>query len=315
MDERFAIARMKPIAAVLLLCVALLLISTHQTFAQNTSSDETAAETEPEEAKAGSETAQRRRLLKRVGPQPLTTEEQQEAQRLSRIARSQGTDPTAIVGRVQLSNEYDALTSRSRVNILSGRVDVPYGGNWLLSVITPLRWSHLNGLRNEDGLGDVFVRTGARLYTVPGYAFFAAADFTLPTATDPQLGLGKYTVAPTAATARVFPHIDSLLFAVLQQQLSFGGDPSRRDVSISRLSVFFNTVWTERWWTQIQAVGQLDWQRDGKSSLTLEFEGGHRLTREWLLWVRPGVGVLGRDVIGSYEWNLEVGVRRMFASF
>ena len=83
------------------------------------------------------------------------------------------------------------------------------------------------------------------------------------------------------------------------------GAAARRDVSLSRLFVFFNTVWTERWWTQVQAVGELDWQRDGKSSLTLEFEGDHRLTREWLLWVRPGVGVLGRDVIGAYEWNVE----------
>jgi hypothetical protein len=113
----------------------------------------------------------------------------------------------------------------------------------------------------------------------------------------------------------VFPNIGFLLLAVLQQQLSFGGDPSRRDVSLSRFSVFFNTVWTERWWTQIQAVAQLDWQRDAKCSLTLEFERGHRLTGEWLLWVRPGVGVLGREVIGAYEWNVEVDVRRMFASF
>lgn len=308
---------MKLVSPLLLLCVALLQISPRQTFAQTKSSDETAAETEPEQSRPGSETPERRRLLKRVGPQPLTPEEQQEAQRLSRIARSQGTDPTAIVGRVQLSNEYNALTSSGRVNSLSGRVDIPYGGNWLLSVITPLRWSHVNGpgLGNENGLGDLFVRTGARLYMVPGYAFFAAADLTFPTATSPQLGLGKYTVSPTAATARVFPDIDSLLFAVLQQQLSFGGDPSRRDVSLSRLSVLFNTIWTEHWWTQIQAVAQLDWQRDGKSSLTLEFEGGHRLTREWLLWVRPGIGVLGRDVIGAYDWSVEVGVRRMFASF
>ena len=74
-----AIARMKLILAVLLLCVALLLISPRQTFAQTTSSDKTAAETEPEEAKAGSEKPEGRRLLKRIGPQPLTAEEQQEA--------------------------------------------------------------------------------------------------------------------------------------------------------------------------------------------------------------------------------------------
>ena len=32
-------------------------------------------------------------------------------------------------------------------------------------------------------------------------------------------------------------------------------------------------------------------------------------------YVRPGVGIYGRAVTGAYNWNIEVGVRYMFASF
>jgi hypothetical protein len=43
----------------------------------------------------------KRRFLSRVGPQQLTPEQREEAERLRKLAAKYGTDPTAIVGRVQ----------------------------------------------------------------------------------------------------------------------------------------------------------------------------------------------------------------------
>lgn len=33
------------------------------------------------------------------------------------------------------------------------------------------------------------------------------------------------------------------------------------------------------------------------------------------MYVRSGVGIWGRDLMGAYEWNVEVGIRYMFGSF
>jgi hypothetical protein len=140
-------------------------------------------------------------------------------------------------------------------------------------------------------------------------------DFTFPTAVLSNLGSGKYTIGPLAATARAFPDLNSLLFGLIQHQTSIGGDPSRRDVEFSRFALAWNTIWGERWWTLVQAQSQIDWNRNNRSSMTLDFEGGHRLTPKWLAYLRPGVGLWGRDVLGAYEWQVEVGFRRMFASF
>jgi hypothetical protein len=181
----------------------------------------------------------------------------------------------------------------------------------------PYIWTDPNrpGVGSENGLSDLFVRSGGRVYTDPRSALFVGMDFTFPTAENAQVGSGKYTVGPGVATAHVFPQLSSLVFTLLQHQISVGGDPSRQAIAVSNLQVFFNTIWTDRWWTRFEAVTQVDWERKATNSMILEFEGGHRFPNNWGVWVRPGVGLWGRNIPGAYEWNIEVGVRRMFAGF
>ena len=45
------------------------------------------------------------------------------------------------------------------------------------------------------------------------------------------------------------------------------------------------------------------------------FEVGRSLIGRLGVYVRPGIGVWGRDVIGAYDWNIEGGIRYMFPSF
>ena len=260
------------------------------------------------------ETGGRRRLLGTFGARPFTPGEQEEANRLSAIAARMGTDPTAIIGRAQTLFRYDALEGGKRTNNLVARFDVPYHNNFLFRADLPYVWSTPNqpGASNQNGVSDLFVRIGGRVYSVPGDAIFAGMDFTFPTA-DGNLGSGKYTVGPGVATAHVLPELGSLFFTLLQHQISVGGDPSRRAISTSNFQAFFNTIWTDHWWTRVEAVTQLDWERKAKNSMTLEFEGGYRFTHDWGVWVRPGVGLWGRDIPGAYEWNIEAGIRHMFA--
>jgi hypothetical protein len=265
----------------------------------------------------GEEEAIRRdRLSQRFGQQPLAPEEE-EAMRLSAIAARMGNDPTAIIGRAQTLFRYDALEGGKRTNNLVTRLDVPFQGNFVLRADMPYVWSTPNqpGADNQNGVGDLFVRGGGRVYTTPTSAVFAGMDFTFPTADKTQLGSGKYTVGPGVATAHVFPALDSLLFTLIVHQVSVGGDPSRQSISTSSGQIFFNTVWTDQWWTRLELVPQVLWEQKGKSSMTLEFEGGYRFVKDWGVWVRPGVGLWGRNIPGAYDWNIEVGIRHMFAAF
>jgi hypothetical protein len=257
-------------------------------------------------------------VFKRVGPQEVTPEQREEAERLRRVAAKYGTDPTAIVGRLQLTSQYINLAHGADATLSTLRVDLPFRGNFLLRMDTPfLRTSDPNnpGIPSKRGLSDFAVTAGWRAYNSPEYALLVGAVSTFPTAADDTLGFGKYTVGPAIATARFLPRLDSFLIGLLSYQTSVGGDPSRKDVSLLNLTAQVNSFWGERWWTVLQAIWQVDFERNGKSSMTMELEAGRNLIGRFGAYVRPGIGIWGRDLIGAYQWNIEVGIRYMFTSF
>ena len=267
---------------------------------------------------SGSPSREPRFLPPVLRPKVLTSEQLEEAERLKKLAAKFGTDPTAIVGRVQLSSQYNDLPQGNRLVSTVARVDLPFRGNWLLRFDVPfLRWNDPNrsGAGSERGMSDFAMTAGWRAYNTPEYAFFLGLASTFPTASENGLGTGKYTTGPFIATARFLPRWDSFLFGIFQQINSVGGDPSRRDVELTRLTAQINTFWAERWWTIVQGVWQIDWERNEKTSMTLEFEGGRSVMGRWGIYARPGLGIWGRDVPGAYEWNIEIGIRRMFGSF
>jgi len=261
---------------------------------------------------------EKRRFLKRLGPQPVTPEQREEAERLRKLAAKYGTDPTAIVGRIQLTSQYFDLPQGARGHTTVARADLPFRRDYLLRVDAPfLKWSDPDrpGATSAQGFSDLAVTLGWRAYNTPEYAVLVGAVMTMPTASETELGLGKYTVGPTIATARFLPQWDSFLIGLFTQQLSIGGDPDRKSVNLSKAILQINSFWAERWWTITQAVWQIDWERSAKSSMALEFEVGRSVVGRLGVFVRPGVGIWGQDLLGAYDWNIEAGVRYMFASF
>lgn len=289
----------------------------HRGTSSNPADETPAVESEPEEPAPVSGKEPGRRLLKRIGPQSVTQEEREEAERLRQVAAKYGTDPTAIVGRLQLTGQYLDLPQGAQGTVATARVDLPFRGNWLLRVETPFsKWSDPDrpGITSQQGFSDLALIAGWRAYNTPEYAMLVGVATTMPTA-ETGLGLGKYTVGPTLATARFVPRWDSFLIGLLQYQTSVGGDPSRRDLSRFNAAIQVNSFWGRRWWTIVQTVWQVDFERSGKSAMTIEFEGGRNLVGRLGAYVRPGVGIWGRDVTGAYDWNIEVGIRYMFRSF
>ena len=257
-------------------------------------------------------------LPPRLRPGALTKEEEEEAERLRKLGAKFGTDPTAIVGRVQMTGQYLNLPQGAHARDAILRVDLPFRKNWLLRMDLPyLKWVDPNrsGATSARGLSDLSVAAGWRAYNTPEYAVFLGVLSTFPTSAEANLGSGKYNLGPLLATARFLPQWESFLFGVFQHLTSVGGDPARSDLSLTRATVLINTIFKERWWTTVQGVWQVDWERNGKTSMTVEFELGRNIVGRWGVFVRPGVGIWGRDVIGSYDWNIEGGVRYIFPSF
>ncbi len=88
----------------------------------------------------------------------MTKEEEEEAERLKKLAAKFGTDPTAIVGRVQMTGQYLNLPQGAHARDAVLRVDLPFRKNWLLRMDLPyLRWQDPNrsGASRARGLSDL----------------------------------------------------------------------------------------------------------------------------------------------------------------
>lgn len=248
------------------------------------------------------------RFLPAILRPKLTPEQLEEAERLRKLAAKYGTDPTAIVGRVQLSSQYLDLPHGAQLETTIARVDVPFRGNWLLRVDTPVHtWLDPNrpGLSSAQGMGDVSAVLGWRAYNTPEYAFLIGVASTFPTASDDLLGTGKYNVGPIIATGRFLSRLESFLFGVFQHSVSAGGDPDRADVSLSQLSLNINTIWVEKWWSTVQGVWRVDWERKTKSSMALEFELGRNILGRW-----GPICVQGSEFGETMSSELMIGISR-----
>lgn len=238
----------------------------------------------------------------------------EERKRLSAIAAANGTDPTAIIGFYQLSYGHDAFTHSLRADTATAIAQVPLTPNWLIKATLPYIWADLDrpGGFTTHGTGDLTVRMGGRLYASQNVALFVGTDATFPTAANNRLGFGKYALGPGVGASVPLPRLRSLLLTVVQDFNSVGGDPSRTDLHYMQVQTTFNTIWSERWWTSAVGIWSIDWNNNRKTTMNLLGEVGHGFDEHWKVFVRPGVGVVGRETFLGLDWTVEAGVRWTF---
>ena len=236
-------------------------------------------------------------------------------QALAKLSAENGIDPTAVIGRFQLENDYlDQVKGRWQNDTVL-RVDVPLRPNVILRVDTPFRDRNLPNGSTVAGLGDLLVRIGSRVYETPAMRFFVGADAIFPTASNDQLGTGKYQVGPGVAVSISIPEIKSVLIPLVQHFVDVGGDPRRANIDDTRVRVQLNTIWSEKWYTLVESILDVDWTQHAKTGMTLTAEVGRQLDNHWRVYVEPGGGLWGREAPAGYEWKATVGVRYMFYVF
>jgi len=239
---------------------------------------------------------------------------EEERKRLSAAAAAFGTDPTAIIGYYQLNYGHSTFTNNVRLDTATATATLPLTPNWLFRVNMPYDWAELNqpGGFTKNGAGDMTIRTGGRLYASDNIALFIGTDASFPTASETQLGNGKYTIGPGAALAVPLARVRSLFFVLAQDFNSIGGDPRRINLHYTQVQSTINTIWTERWWSSAIATWDLDWDGRRKTTLNLQGEIGHRFDDHWNVYAGPGVGVMGRHTFLGLDWTVQAGVRWVF---
>jgi len=242
-----------------------------------------------------------------------------ERERLSATAKSFGTDPTAIVGWYQLNYGHSTRTTdrvrNLRIDSATADVRVPITPNFLVRASMPYVWANLDqqpGGFTTNGASDMNVRLGGRLYASEDVALFIGTDVAFPTGSNDRLSTGKYILGPGGAVAVPLPRARSLFFTVVSDFSSVGGDPSRLDIHFMRVQSAFNTIWSERWWSQAIMTWDVDWTNKGMTAMNLLGEVGHRFDKHWNVFAGPGVGVVGKESPFGLDWTVQAGVRWVF---
>ena len=241
---------------------------------------------------------------------------EEERKRLSAAAAAFGTDPTAVIGYYQASYGHNVLTNNLRLDVATASVRVPITPNWLLQVNMPYAWADLDQSNRFPirGAGDMTMRTGGRLYSTENIALFIGTDVWFPTASERQLGTGKYMIGPGAAVAVPLARVKSLFFVLAQDFNSIGGDPSRLDLHFTQVQSAVNTIWSEQWWSLVSLTWDLDWNNGRKTTMNALGEVGYRFDNHWNIFAGPGVGVMGRDTPLGLDWTVQAGVRWVYAT-
>lgn len=244
---------------------------------------------------------------------------------LATLAAENGTDPTAIIGQLSPRTRYQNRDEDQRVQEII-RVSLPLAPDWLVRVDLPFTYLDPKSSNEKSvaGVGDLRARLGWRLLNTIDGSFFIGSEFYFPTATNDQLGSGRFAIGPAVVGSVHLPDLKSNAFLWVEYLTSVTGNlrgstggsfANDSSTSETRVRLRLNTLWSEKWWSFVESRFFVDWTENAKTGMVLLFEGGKRLDANWRLYVRPEVGLWGRDLPGAFDYGVEFGVRYMFYRF
>jgi hypothetical protein len=237
-----------------------------------------------------------------------------ERRRLSGEAASFGVDPTAIIGYYQFLYGHSVLTNNIRIDSAAATIRLPMTPNWAFQVSMPYAWADLNNSSAFPlrGARDMTTRTGGRIFANEDLAVFIGLDASFPTASEKQLGTGKYTLGPGGSLAVPLPRMRSFFNVVAADYSSVGGDPSRPNLHFTQIQPAFYTFWTDQWISGAVMTWDVDWNNGRKTTMNLLGEVAYRFTDHGIIFAGPGLGVAGRETFLGLDWTVQAGVRWVF---
>ena len=250
---------------------------------------------------------------------PLWAAEEETATELAKKTQN----PVADLISVPFQNNFNFGVGPNNVTqyVLNVQPVIPFklteDWNLITRTILPIinQPSIAPGAESAFGLGDL---NPAFFFSPrkPGALIWGVGPvFTFPTATDTQLGSGKYSAGPTAVALTI--QGPWVLGALINQQWSFAGDSDRRDVSAMLIQPFVNYNLPDGWYLSSAPIITANWEASSDNTWTVPVGGGFGK-----LWRIGKVGLPVNTQIqafynvetpdGGPEWQLRFQVQFLF---
>jgi hypothetical protein len=220
-------------------------------------------------------------------------------------------DPANVFTRIEVFHEYQRLRNGQFMNVTTTRGIMALGKRFTTRVDIPyVSLPNSSSTEPTSGIGDISLRLlGYKFLESKRSALLASLELSLPTATSPNLGLGRYVITPVVAYSIYLPKRKSIIALTYQEYFSFGGDESRQNIRWTRMQLYHIKPWSRRFWTLLLPELYYD-HANGGTSMNLELYGFYRINNRFSFWLKGGKGLYGEHP-ARYNWTMEVGLRHL----
>jgi hypothetical protein len=223
-----------------------------------------------------------------------------------------GSDPSEIVSRLEIRNEYLGLSNNGHLDQIYLRGDYAPTENIVFRLDVPLADGSSENLGSHFGMGDLILGGRGKLELSENLSWILGTNFILDTASNEVLGSGKNQIVP--ATYLVWkPYRQWILSVGYEYAASFGGDSEREVISGSLFRPGALYHLPKGYWFWLDPKIYVNHEKGNDTAFVLEGEFGKVITPNIEIWLRGGGNVAGDD--GREEhlgWKAEAGIRYLF---
>ena len=228
--------------------------------------------------------------------------------------QAKGSDPSEIISRLEIRNEYLGLPNGGYLDQTYLRGDYAPTENMVFRLDVPLADGSRENLGSHFGMGDLVLGGRGKLDLSENMSWVLGTNFVLDTASNEVLGSGRNQIVP--GTYLVWkPSRKWIISMGYEYTASFGGsgnsEPGKISESLFRPGALYNMP--HGFWLWLDPKIYVNHEQGNNTALFLESEFGKVITPGIEVWLRGGghvAGELGREE--RQGWKAEAGIRYLF---
>ncbi|MHC4206807.1 MAG: hypothetical protein ACYSTT_19300 [Planctomycetota bacterium] len=235
-----------------------------------------------------------------------------------------GVDFTKPFARTEFEYQYQQVTSNNEASFFTFRQYAPYRLNngWVISgrIEIPLIYTDIPSRDNPNGdyeLGAGDLATQLLLIQPPRgrWSFVSGARFLWPTASQDQMGTGKYVAGPTIG-AVYHPknwNMGGFLGVLLTDLFDYAGKDNRKDVHELSVQTIINynfEAWDDFWFVTLAPEIRINWEQDNDVFLPCKISIGKLLTDNSTFSVGFSAPLV--NDYDLYDWQMGFSFSRFF---
>jgi hypothetical protein len=224
-----------------------------------------------------------------------------------------GEDFTKPFARTELRYMYRQVTGGTEASVLTFRYDAPYQleSGWLFSrrFEIPLAYTDIPSRDNpngdyEFGAGDLSTQFLLIRPPVGRWSFASGAKLMWPTASQDQMGFGKYLLAPTIGVAH---HPESwqrggFVGVLIRDIFDYAGKDNRNDIHELSVQPFVNYNLEDSWFVTLAPDIRINWEDNNNVFLPFNISIGKLVSENKVISVGFSSAIV--NDYDLYDWQI-----------